>query len=331
MILRYSSLILFSLVLILKVAPAGADEEDLMNESDAAAAQTAGIQKRLANEKAQAQASYAAAKRAHDQAVSERQKAADRLQKSQDEIEDLNADQAKLVKDTERLKTETSAIEKTIATSQTNAEKARADLATLKQLHVDAAHRFLDLATQRDKVVRDAEDLEKQVSEAQQELDDQKAREKQVSEDLDKRKTEFARKQAQMQAKITSLRERYQQSHSKVLEMQAENARIEDESNRLQQQTKTGESEVEQVEAKLAAPAQAESAGIARDVSSVDSGAGALVLKHNCRVFDAPKKGAKVLGVRQGGTAISKTDEGRTWVAFTVDGGGKGFLAKSCF
>ncbi len=99
---------------------------------------------------------------------------------------------------------------------------------------------------------------------------------------------------------------------------------------RLEATAKTAENEVIAVEAKLhRKPAAA--AAVLQAPSPLPAKDGAYVFKRNCKVFDQPTKDAKVLLIQKGGTEVAKTDEGRTWIAFALPDGRKGYSSKTCF
>ena len=62
-----------------------------------------------------------------------------------------------------------------------------------------------------------------------------------------------------------------------------------------------------------------------------EDGATAMTLKRDCKVHDGPSRDSKVLGVRLGGQSISQASGDKSWVAFPMEDGKKGFVATSCF
>jgi hypothetical protein len=54
-------------------------------------------------------------------------------------------------------------------------------------------------------------------------------------------------------------------------------------------------------------------------------------LKKDCKVYDRTTKDPQVIGAKYSGTTITKTDEYKYWVGFSLSAGQKGYIAKTCF
>jgi hypothetical protein len=110
------------------------------------------------------------------------------------------------------------------------------------------------------------------------------------------------------------MKERYGQAQARMAAMQSEKAQMQLTNDRLEAQAQAAGEEVQSAERAPTASQQE-----------------ALKFKRNCRVFERPEKGAKVLAIQPPGSQVSKSDEGKSWIAFPMPDGRKGFAAKSCF
>lgn len=220
------------------------------------------------------------------------------------EIEHLEAEKTRLQADIKKFDGEAAANEKVISDNRAKIEKAKAEVETLQQLKSEKAGHFLTLASQREKVLEEMKQMEQEKVQAEKDLQIAKEQEKKAQQEFEQLKAEHAKSKARLEAYLGGLKNRYREMQERKKSMQDEQARIERQTASLETQARVGESELQ---------------------------GDALKLKKSCRVFDSPGKGSKVLTVQQGGTSISKSEEGKTWIAFPLADGRKGYIAKTCF
>ncbi|MGE0525516.1 MAG: hypothetical protein AB7G93_06225 [Bdellovibrionales bacterium] len=307
------------------------DMEGVSEEADAAYAETKDVQESLAREQARVRSAYKAASDAHNAAESKRQDAISRMKSAEAEIDRLNSESARLKKDMERLAQETAAANKTSEEMKIKVEKANMDLATLKELRNEAANKFLQTTVERDRLTESVTGLEEQRLLAEQEFQKLKEQQKQAEAQLAKVKQEEAQKQARLKALIDGMKQRSLEAEQRkvALEKEAEQERMN--TAKLEAQSKLAQEAVHTAESRIdRAPNQIESAGRVQKLSA-DMAPEELVFKRKCRVFERPARDAKVIMVQQSGTAVSRSDEGKTWFSFSLSDGRVGFAAKKCF
>ena len=297
-------------------------EEDLVDEADAAAAQTDAIKERISEERQEAKRNLERAKDRHQSAMSRRQDALSRLRSSEAEIENAQQEKVRLNKEAERLDNETLLTEKAVQQNRALAEKLKGEVQALKDLRGEKAKNFIELTTQRDRAQEDAKALETAKAQAEEELKKVKEQEKLAMEQLERLKVEHAQNKVRTEAYIAGLRERYKEAQEKTADAQTEQASVEQETLQLAEQAKVAEKEVH----------AAEGASINRTITNITgTPTEEVVFRRKCRVFDGPTKGAKVLGVKTSGTSVPKSEEGKTWFAIQLEDGRKGFASKNCF
>lgn len=303
---------------------ASTETEDLSDESDAAAAEVKEVKERVRQEKAEATANHNAAKRERDAAVAAKNAALERLNQSEAEIQRLNKEAIRLKSETDRLNGETALHEKAIAENNAKAEKAGGEIKALQDLRGEAAKRFIETGIQREKIENSNKSLDTQIADAKRELQMAKDQEKQASAQLEKMRTEHAANKAKTEQFLAQMRDQYKEAQARASKMKAEMAQIEQTEQKLATQAKAAEAEVKDAEAR------ADGRSLSSVATAGDQPA-AMTFKRTCKVFEGPKRGAKVLAVHESGKSIKKSDEGQKWIAFKMDDGRKGFAAKACF
>ncbi len=321
-----------------------AETEDLNNESDAAAAEIKEVKVALATEHSEAEKKFNAAKSKYDMAAAKRQEAVDRFNKGEAEIARLNKEAARLNGEAKRLDGETVLHEKAIANNKVKAEKLNGEIKSLQELRGEAGKRFLDIGVQRDKMDMETKDLEAQKADATKSFQAAKEQEKQALVQLEKRKAEYAQNKARTDAFLAQMRERFKEAQGRLSAIRKETEHLDVKEEKLAVQAKQAEEEVKMAEGtaldrSLSSTSEAQttevsappSAAPAAEVSMASAPASELTFKRKCKVFDVPARGAKVLIEQTAGASVAKMDEGQKWIAFKLEDGRKGFVAKACF
>lgn len=317
------------------------DTEDLANEADAAAAETKEIKQEMAKEKAKARAKYQDVSKEHRDAVAKRAAAVKDLKNSESEIDRLASERVKLLADIERLKNETAIAEKTAKDNQMMIEKAKLEIETLKKIRSEKQTKLIEVSSERDRTVEVMKGLDQQKLQADIEFQKLKEQEKFTNDQLQKTRLEEAQKKARLDAYLAQLKEKYKETQEKIKAAENEQEQLQQNTAKLEAQAKAGEAEVEQAEAQLGAPKRVPAsldpetkpvtyAPAAESASSAASSSD-LTFKRKCRVFDKPGKGGKPLGSKSAGSSVTKSDEGKNWIAFTLKDGRKVYAAKACF
>lgn len=312
------------------------DLEDIANESDAALAETADVKRTLKAERDAQQKKYDTVKKAHNSAVAKRQQSVDQMRRIEGEIQRFEAEQVRLKKDMERLEAETLEAQKVSEEKKQIAEKMKGEIETLKQLRQEKAQKFTAMAVEREKILAQHAEIENERKLAEQDFNKIKEEEKRETEALEKLRLETNQKKAKHEAYLAGLKERYNKAREGIASSKTEALNMERDSARMDAVAKTAESEVAEAEGRSSAPAQEPintSGGIsiaAQGAADSDSDAERITFKRQCRVFDGPKKKAKVIGKQSAGATAPKAEEGRTWVAFLMADGRKGYVAKGC-
>lgn len=231
----------------------------------------------------------------------------------------VQADQAKLKSEVERLSKETAAAEKQSQESKSQLEKLKAELDTLRNLRNEKAQAYIMLTGQHDKIADEIKKMEQEKIQLETDLAKSKSDEKAAAEKLAKIKAEQAAKKVKLDAYIATLRDRFRKAQERLAAMEAEGNQVTIAGQKLDATAKTAENEVIAVEGRLT-----------RGPSSVSAASG-YKFKRNCKVYDKPAKDAGVLTVQRSGSLVSKTDEGKSWIAFLLPDGRKAYAAKSCF
>jgi chromosome segregation ATPase len=278
------------------------ETEDVSAESEAVMADTQEIKERMAKERAKADQAFQAAVKANQAAAAKKQAAIEQMKQTETDIEQLESDKKRLNADIKKFALETAAVEKVIAENRTKMEKARAEVQTLQQLKSEKAGHFLMLTSQRERLLEEMKRTEDEKVQAEKEFQAAKEQEKKAQQEFDQTKLEQAKTKARLDAYLATLKERYREMQDRKKAVQEEQQKRERENARLEAQTRTGENELEP-----------------------------LKLKKSCRVFEKPTKGSKVITVQEGGTSITKSDEGKTWFSFPLADGRQGYIAKTCF
>lgn len=329
-----------------------AEVDELNADSDAAAADNAEVKARMAKEKARAEKALRAAHQKNQAAAAKRQASAEQLKASDEEVAALTAEQARMKAEVERLSRETANTEKAALDTRTQIEKLKAEIESLKTLRGEKAKTFIDLTTQTDKVLEEMKKMELEKSQLEIDLAKSKEQEKAANDNLLKVKAEEAAKKVKLEAYIAGLRERFHQAQERIAAMEGEANLARVNGQKLEATAKVAENEVIAAEGQLvrgpsAPPVVAASSdsgsaggetrglassGKAQGAAAKTSGsANAYVFKRSCKVFEQPAKGANVLMVQKSGAQVSKSDEGKTWIAFQLEDGRKGYAAKNCF
>lgn len=339
------------------------DTEDIMNESDAAVAQTKDFKAKQLIIKASADSRHQVASQTLKLAEQRRQKTLDNLHQSESEIQRLNSETAKWTADAARLDGEALETEKTTTSNLAQIEKMKVDIQNLKQVRAEKAAHFLELASERDKSQRELDAIQAEKTQAETELAQASLQEKDLADKLGKFKTEQGRTTAKLQTELVQLKERYNQAQDHQQQMQNEKTELERNTLKLEAQRQAGALEVnhaeepeimeqanssedENVAVPVAVPAVtpatlaphpakvaqvlSPSASPARQPTSQPLKA-EMTFKRKCRVFDGPVRGSNVLAVQESGMSIAKTEEGKQWISFLLQDGRKAFAAKNCF
>lgn len=330
-------------------ADVNSDTEDIMNESDAAVAETKDFKDRSAQEKAQAEKRRDAAKNQLSSAAAKRQKAIDEMNATEDEIKRLGSEQAKTKADAARLDNENAQTEKTTQDNQAKIEKMKADLAVLKQQRTEKAQKYLELASQRDKVNEQLKAVETEKQTAEAELKAANDQDRATTDQVAKLRKEYADKKAKGDAHLAELKARYKRAVEHQAQLGVEKTDMEKNDLKQQATIKAAEQEVSQAENPSVSIAAGEPSASEAPATAVPSAAKAaepsstvaarepskakqdVTFKHKCRVFDGPVRGSNVVGVQESGMSVSKFDEGKEWIAFWLRDGRKAFAAKNCF
>lgn len=309
------------------------DVEDISAESDGAIAEAKEVKERIANDRADADRALKNATKNYNAAAAKRQQAIEQFNQSENDIKSMEAEQARLNAEVEKINAETAATQKSTLDNRAKLEKANLDLQTLKQVRAEKVAKLAEINAQRDEIALTMKDMEQKQLQGEQELQQLKEQEKQQNEVLAKAKLEEAQKKVKLEAYLAELKTRNRESQDRLKTMQTEKLQAQTANQKLESQVKAGETEVKQGDVQVAA----------RSVNTVPVAAGAgqggqgqgqgqeILFKRNCRVFDGPTRGSKVLEVKPVGTAVSKVDEGKTWIAFSLSDGRKGFAARGCF
>lgn len=336
-------------------ADVNSDTEDIMNESDAAVAETKDFKDRTAQEKAAAEKRRDAAKSQLNNAAAKRQKAIDEMNATEDEIKHLGSEQSKTKADAARLDNENAQTEKTTKDNQAKIEKMKADLVVLKQQRTEKAQKYLELAGQRDKVNEQLKALETEKQTAEAELKAANDQDRATTDQVVKLRKEYAAKKAKGDAYLAELREKYKRAVDHQAQLGVEKSEMEKNDLKQQATIKTAEQEVAQAEnpsqqlaatepsadtptaaaqpAATSTPSAAKAAEPSSTVAAREPSKAKqdVTFKHKCRVFDGPVRGSNVVGVQESGMSVSKFDEGKEWIAFWLRDGRKAFAAKNCF
>lgn len=251
-----------------------------------------------------------------------------------DDIEELFNEQTKTRKDVERIEKETKEASKAMAGDKAKLEKMRNDLKLMQGLRAEKQKQFLELTTQHDRVVEQIKEMEAEVAKVEMELGKAKEEEKATLAKLQRVRAEEEGKKKRLEAHIAGLRQRYKETADKVAQMDAEIAQQQANGQRLEATAKAAEQEVNDMDAKannrmLATIGVAATPSSSSSSDSASSG-GDLTFKRKCRAFETPAKGAKVLETMESGASVTKSEEGKTWYAFTLNGR-KAYAAKNCF
>lgn len=298
-----------------------ADVDQLNADSDAAAADSDEIKSRMAKDKARAERALKAAAAKNKAAAAKRQQAADQLKKADEEIQNMSNEQARLNADAERLDREAAASQKAMAANQAKVAQIKKELEAIRAIRAEKAKAFIEITSQQDKIKADLEQMEQEKTVAEAELEKVKEQEKVTIESLAKLKTEEAAKKAKLEAYIAGLRERFHQAQERIAAMEGEKTQLQTANQKLESTAKVAENEVIQAEAQLMGRRPSEAKA---------SGSKEYTFKKKCNVFDRPAKGANIVAVKSSGTTVQKSDEGKSWIAFPLTDGRKGFVAKTC-
>ncbi len=242
----------------------------------------------------------------------------------------------------ERLSREITTAEKAALDTRTQIEKLKVEIETLKTLRGEKAKTFINLTTQTDKVIEEMKKMELEKSQLEIDLAKSKEQEKAANDNLLKVKAEEAAKKVKLEAYIAGLRERFHQAQERIAAMEGEANIARVTGQKLEATAKVAEKEVIAAEGQLVrgpspgpdtGAVAGESRGLAssRKASGKATGAASYVFKRDCKVFEQPAKGANVLMVQKSGAQVSKSDEGKTWIAFKLEDGRKAYAAKNCF
>lgn len=284
----------------------GADTEDLLNESDAAAAEVGDVKQEMRQEKARAEKRHEAATKTYNSAVAKRAQVVEQMKQQETEIARLKAEQGRLTAETERISNETVAMQTEIDNSKLQIEQLKQDTLTLTTLRTEKNMALTKVAAERDKVVLDLKDVDMQKQEAEASFNLAKEQEKLATEEMQKLRLEHRQKKARQDAYAAEMNLKKQEAQARLATLQTEKASLNPAATTPEPQTPD-------------AP---------RGPST--SATTELQVKRKCRIFDKPGKGSTVLGIQSSGTAIAKTREGKSWVAFPMPDGREGFIAKRC-
>lgn len=249
-----------------------------------------------------------------------------------DDIESIFDEQTKTRKDVERIEKETRETAKSMSGDNAKLAKMKNDLKLMQGLRAEKQKQFLEMSTQHDRVVEQIKELEAEVAKIEAELAKAKEDEKATLAKLQRVRAEEEGRKKRLEAHIAGLRQRYKETADKVAQMDAEIAQQQANGQRLEQTAKAAEHEMNDMDAK-ANNRMLATIGVAAAPASASGDAAAtdLTFKRKCRVFETPAKGAKVLGSKDSGDSVSKSEEGKTWYAFPMGDGRKAYAAKTCF
>jgi chromosome segregation ATPase len=238
---------------------------------------------------------------------------------SDPELNQIEAEKSRLNGDIKKIEGETAATEKVVADNRSKIEKAKAELQTLQQMKSEKAGNFLMLANQRDKLLEEMKKVEEEKLQAEKEFQAAKEQDKKAQQEFEQTKIELAKNKARLEAYVAGLKDRYREMQERKKSMFDEQQTMERQNAKLEAKARAGEAELQ--------PRQPAAASSPAPEVQAES----LKLKKSCRVFDSPTKGSKVITVQEGGTSITKSEEGKTWFSFSMADGRKGYIAKTCF
>lgn len=208
-----------------------------------------------------------------------------------EEVDHLQAEQQKLVKDTKKIEAETVAVESEMKTMREQIEKLKKELQQQQQLKSERAGAFLTKTSQRDQMRAELESLQNLKASIDKEIQAAIEQEELAREKWEQAKLEHLQRKAQLNAQIANLKN---QKNAIIARTPSANPTF----------TEDDEDDI---------------------------GADPMIQKIKCEVYDGPEKDSNVLATQEPGASVLKTDEGSTWIAFWVDDNRKGYIAKNCF
>lgn len=288
------------------------DSEDVSAESDAAVAENQAVKEDLAKEKSAAENAHKAADDVRKSAEAKKQAAIDEMKKSQNEIQSLTSEQAGIKQDIQQMNEQAAAAAKTLEENKAKLAKAKEELKALQQLRAETNKKLVEIAAEVDKTALELKELEHGKSQAAADFAQAKHDSQATGEKLAKMKDELIQKKAQAAIKAESM-------------------------------APTAGGAVpfgsvapgETTAAAAAAAAVDAGAPVAEPQRAVNSAAtaspGEMTFKKDCKIYDRTTKDPQVLGMKNSGNSIVKTDETKYWIGFALSPSQKGFVAKTCF
>lgn len=330
------------------------DAEEMTADSEAAQIVAKATKARAARERIENARILREANKARAAAESKSQEAAQELKRTEGEIRELQAEQARIRKEIQRFEFNTMVSEKSIQDGRAKLEKVKGETTALQTLHTEKEAKLVEINKSRDEVLALTKTAEQQRMQAQLALNRAKGEEVVESQRLEKTKIEEAQNKLRLEAEIVDLRERYKSSHARIVEMEAMVTKLRQNTTKLEATVKAGESElstaqakeddlkagltpqqVQEINLKKVAPTQAQVvAPTQRAVNALSSSAestNSMVLKRDCKVHGGPDRNSPVLGVKLGGQAITQAHDEQGWITYPISSGQKGFVAKTCF
>ncbi len=224
------------------------DLEEVTADSAAAKAEAKAASIRVEKERIENARELKSVREARQTAQAKKLEASEILKRSETELTKLGGEKAQLNKDVLKIGHDTMVADKMIGDAKARIEKTKADVATLLALKTAKQTALAEMTKQKMQLMRDSGAAEDDFALQQRELQKADDDEKAATAELEKTRAEEAVKKVAMETKIKELKEQIQASRLQRKAVDTDLKKYKNYNRRLEEQTKVGMSELNQME-----------------------------------------------------------------------------------